>query len=379
MRVLILSCATGQGHNTAAEALREALCACGAECTVLDHISLKSERAAWKAANSYIRSAVFAPLAFGAAYRVADLISARNGRSPVYLAQMKYAGFLEEYIRRGGYDAVVTSHLFPAETLTCLRRRGRLSIPFYAVMTDYTCSPFWEETRPDVYFTPSGEISKVFMKKGVPRELLLPFGIPVRKAAREHEGKIAARNRLGLACGSLIVVMGGSIGGGRMVAVVRELLRRAPDKTTVAALCGTNEPLRNRLCRRFTKDPRLISLGYTDQAALWMEACDVLMSKPGGLTCTEAAVKGVPLVLTAPIPGCESCNAAYFERFGMAKRAFAPVTAAKAAVALLNNEFAKQSMQHSQRRHINARAAEDIAREILRAEEAKAYASRRIP
>ena len=363
----------GQGHNTAAEALKEALSAFGAECTVLDHISLRSEREAWLTARAYIRSAVFAPHAFGAAYRVADFISSRNGRSPVYWAQVRYARFLEECIRLGGYDAVVASHLYPAETLTYLKRCGRLAIPFYAVMTDYACTPFWEETRPDIYFTPSEPISDIFVKKGVPRDLLLPYGIPVRRAAREHEGRSSARKKLGIAPGMhLIAVMGGSMGGGKMVAIVRELLRRAPEQTLIAALCGNNERLRNRIAAAFPGESRLLALGYTDQAARWMEACDVLLTKPGGLSCTEAAVKGVPLVLTAPIPGCESCNAGYFERFGLAQRAFRPAAAAAAAFVLMKNELAQQLMLNSQRKKVNAQAADDIAREILLRGEARA-------
>lgn len=377
MKILILSCAMGQGHHTAAEALREALSAYGADCTMLDHISLKSEREAWITAKAYIRSAVFAPYAFGAAYRVADFISARNGRSPVYWAQARYAKFLEEYIRQGGYDAVVVSHLYPAETLTYLKRCGRLAIPFYAVMTDYTCTPFWEETRPDIYFTPSEKISDVFVKKGVPREQLLPYGIPVRRAAREHEGRASARKKLGIASGTqLIVVMGGSMGGGKMVAIVRELLRRAPEQTQVAALCGSNERLKKRLEMIFSRDRRLTALGYTDQAARWMEACDVLLTKPGGLSCTEAAVKGVPLVLTAPIPGCETCNARYFEQLGLAQRAFVPSRAADAAFTLMKNELARQAMQNNQHKKVNAQAADDIAREILRRGEARAHERR---
>ncbi|MBA4348039.1 MAG: glycosyl transferase [Clostridiales bacterium] len=380
MKVLILSCSMGQGHNTAAEALREALAACGADCTMLDHISLKSERAALKTANAYIRSAVFAPHLFGAAYRIANAISSRNGRSPVYWAQAKYAGLLGEHIRQGEYDAVVTSHLYPAETLTYLRRRGMLKIPFFAVMTDYTCSPFWEETRPDVYFTPSERISEIFLKKGVPREQLLPYGIPVRRTARAQQGKITARERLGIAPGTrLITVMGGSMGGGRMAAVVRELLKHAPEGVSVAALCGSNESLKRHLQKHFSQDGRLRVIGYTDQVALWMEACDVLMTKPGGLTCTEAAVKQVPLVLTAPIPGCETCNAAYFEQLGLASRAFAPDAAVNAALALLDNEAAQQTMRNMQSLRVNARAADDIAREILRAGKDGAYGSRRSP
>ena len=190
---------------------------------------------------------------------------------------------------------------------------------------------------------------------------------------REREGKISARERLGVAHGvPLVVVMGGSMGGGKMAAVVRELLARAPEDTVVAALCGSNEQLKNRLLMRFRKAERLLAIGYTDQVPLWMEACDVLMTKPGGLTCTEAAVKHVPLVLTAPIPGCETCNAAYFERLGLAKRAFAPAAAAKEAIKLLGNEVARQAMRNLQTIRVNALAADEIAGVILSAGEASA-------
>jgi processive 1,2-diacylglycerol beta-glucosyltransferase len=141
----------------------------------------------------------------------------------------------------------------------------------------------------------------------------------------------------------------------------------------VAVLCGSNEPLQNRLRKHFSMEDRLRAVGYTDQVSLWMEACDVLMSKPGGLTCTEAAVKHVPLVLTAPIPGCETCNAAYFEKLGLAKRAFAPAMAANEAIALLGNELARQAMRSIQSQRINAAAADDIARTISCAGEASAY------
>ena len=371
LNVLILSCSTGQGHNSAAEAVREALSARGAHCTIMDHIALKSERAAKKVADTYIRSAVLAPHAFGATYRLGDRISRCRGRSPVYLANKKYASFLAKHIGDTQYDAVVATHLYPAETLTYMRRRGMLHIPFYAVITDYTCSPFWEETRADLYFTPSEAVSELFAAKGVPAEKLFASGIPVKQSALERPDRQDARAALGVESrAQLVVVMGGSMGGGRMIAIARELLRRVPGDAVVAALCGRNESLARRLQRRFAADRRLRIVGYTDNAILWMQACDVLMTKPGGITSTEAAVAGVPLLLTAPIPGCETQNAAYFFTRGIAWRAFKPAEAAKQALALLNNELARHVMRSRQQRIIPKFAADGIAKRILNAGEA---------
>ncbi len=377
LKVLILSCSTGQGHNTAAEAVREALSARGASCSVFDHITLKSERAAEKVAGTYVRSAVLTPHAFGATYHLGGMLSNSRGRSPVYWANKRYAPALARYIADGKYDAVVAMHLYPAETLTYMRRNGMLNVPFYAVITDYACSPFWEETRPDLYFTPSEAVSRLFEERDVPAGRLAATGIPVRKATRETAGKLAAREALGIENSArLIVVMGGSMGGGKMTAVVRELLDRVYSDTIVAALCGSNESLAMRLSGRSFGDGRFRVVGYTDQALLWMEACDVLLTKPGGLTSTEAAVMGVPMVLTAPIPGCEPLNAAYFQSLGIARRAFQPDEAADQALALLDNEIAQHAMRNRQRQAIPRFAADDIAKRILNAGEAYGYGGR---
>lgn len=369
--MLLLSCSTGQGHNTAAEAVREALEARGATCAVFDPFRLESERKALSVANAYIRNAVCAPALFGALYRLGSFISTGNGRSPVYWANARYASGLEAYIRDGGFGAVVATHIYPAEALTFLKRRGRLNIPFYAVLTDYACSPFWEETRPDVCFTPCEKVSRACAKRGMPEGILAATGIPVKREAYAHAGKSAARETLGLETGAkLVVVMGGSMGGGRMVALVRELMKRIDSDTRVAALCGHNEQLKKRLDERFSCDDRFGSVGYTRQAALWMEACDVLLTKPGGLSSTEAAAKGVPLVLTAPIPGCETINAAYFQERGMARRAFRPADAAECAVELMDNELAQHAMRIRQKHGVNVRAADEIALRILNEGEA---------
>lgn len=44
---------------------------------------------------------------------------------------------------------------------------------------------------------------------------------------------------------------------------------------------------------------------------------DLLITKPGGLSSTEAAVAGIPLIQTAPIPGCEVSNMRFFRQRGL--------------------------------------------------------------
>ena len=90
------------------------------------------------------------------------------------------------------------------------------------------------------------------------------------------------------------------------------------------------------------------------------EACDVLMSKPGGLSSTEALVSGTPLVHTPSIPGCETANADFFSEHGMSYAADGPEEAAEMAKLLCDSPEAREAMKKAQRENSYGSCADDI-------------------
>ena len=253
---------------------------------------------------------------------------------------------------------MVMPHLFPAEALTWLRRRGDLDVPTYVVGTDYTCIPFWEETEMDHYLIPHKDLMAEFVKKGVPEEKLVPTGIPVSARFRTHASKEEAREQLGLPQGKTIyLVMTGSMGFGNAADIGKALLQRGG---AVCLLGGNNRKMKDGLRKQFGENPRMMVLDFTDQVSLYMDACDVVLTKPGGLTSTEAAVKNVPLVHTAPIPGCETINAKFFLKRGMSLCGMDPGRAAAAAFRLAQDKELQERMKEAQRREVNPFAADEI-------------------
>ena len=117
--------------------------------------------------------------------------------------------------------------------------------------------------------------------------------------------------------------------------------------------------MRKRLAERYGSSGRVIALPFTDRVADYMAACDVMLSKPGGLTSTEAAALNVPLIHTDPIPGCETRNAAFFQEHGMSLRAVGTEEIAQTAASLLYNAPLQQAMIQAQAKTINAYAARD--------------------
>lgn len=140
----------GGGHNAAAKAVYEALSERGVHTDLLD-AAVFTEIPLVKDASSYIyvKAVQRVPKLFGCVYHIGDAISTPKFKSVIYYANHRGAGKMYRYIKDNGYDAVVSPHLYPIETLTYLKRRHRLTVPCFGIATDYTCIPFWrsEERR----------------------------------------------------------------------------------------------------------------------------------------------------------------------------------------------------------------------------------------
>ena len=287
MKILILSCDTGEGHNSAGKAIKEAAEHKGHSVTMIDMFLLSGKGTSHAVSGAYIGIVKHIPFFFG----------------------------LSAYIESNGFDAVVTPHLYPAETLSCMKRKNLLHIPAVAVGTDYTCIPFWEETNVDYYVIPHDDLTDEFAKRGIPENKLLPLGIPVRQAFCTRTAKAAARTRLHLPSDvPIFLVMSGSMGFGKLAVFAAELAIRCHNNEHIVIICGNNTKIKRILQNEFKFNKRVHVIGYTNQVSLFMDACDVIYTKPGGLTSTEALVKNIPIVHTAPIPGCEAANVAFFKK-----------------------------------------------------------------
>lgn len=383
MKILILTCNTGGGHNAAAGAVAEECERRSLSYELIDALdAFAGERISAAVCKTYTGIVKNAPQVFNAAYHAGDLISSNRHKSPVYAVakQMRHSMFL--YIERNGFDVVITTHLFVAQALTALKLQGSLKrVMTVAIATDYTCIPFWEETSCDYYVAPHKELLDEYAAHGMPVDRILPVGIPVSTAFLTHTDKRTARQTLGLPVqGRIILIMTGSMGYGHIEQLVDTLLLKAQrsdgaidqngggaevsvsqmPEYHIAVVCGSNEKVQNDLKSKFAGDDRLHIFGFEKRIALFMDACDVLLTKPGGLTTTEAAVHAVPLIHTNPIPGCETKNAQFFAAHGMSVIANDVETQAAEALRLCLDRTAAETLIHAQKSQINPHAAKDL-------------------
>ena len=356
MKVLILSCNTGEGHNSAARAIRNHLIEHHVDCTVADTLSLVGARFSQRISRLYIYSTQ--NNLFKYVYRIGARVSAllETVKSPVYHWNSSYSDRLLELIRSDGYDAVICVHLFPAEAMTALRHKGKSDIPAIFVMTDYTCIPFLEETDLDSYVIPHEHLIEEFAENGIPRSKLYPFGIPVDKPFHCRRSKEAARREASETFGwdipthnNWFLIMTGSMGFGNSQRIIDETINQSLDGTEIIAVCGRNEKMLNELKEENKYIHTVHPIGFTDQIPLLMDACDVLFTKPGGISSTEALSKHIPIIHTDPIPGCETRNAEFFHYHGLSYSCSDPVHQVRMALRLCNDIEYRKKMTGAQK------------------------------
>lgn len=248
------------------------------------------------------------------------------------------------------------------EALTYIRRKHRLDAKCYGVLTDYTCVPFFAETDLDGYFIPHEALLQKCVGKGLPKEKIACTGIPVAHKFTCRLEKEKARNHLVIPQDlRMYMIMTGGIGCGQVLDLCSNILDYAGSKTVVFALCGRNDQLKEDIEERYRNDPRVQAVVFTEKVNIYMNATDVLLSKPGGISSAEATVANVPLVHTMAIPGCETKNASFFAERGMSMNATTLEEAVRFADMLIQDNGRAQKMCEKQQENCDPRSAERIA------------------
>lgn len=366
MEALILSCGTGGGHNSAGRAVMEELNRRNHHAVMMNPYTLCDNHLAGRIDRTYIVTAQKAPKAFGTIYGAGELYRKLPFRSPVYYANWGMVSKMRRYLEEHHYDIVIMPHLFPAEILTCMKRHGMEIPKTIFIATDYCCIPFTEETECDAYVVPAQDLVGDFAGRGIEEEKLHPFGIPVSHGFLEVQSREKARCRLGLSPEKkYILIAGGSIGAGKIEKLIGLLVScradesgRRADNTELLVICGNNMELHGRLEREYGQ--QAVIIGHTDQMADYLWASDLYITKPGGLSSTEAAVCGIPLIHMPPIPGCETHNAGYFLEHGMSVSCEITRKDAEAIFELLYEEDACAGMVNEQQKYISKDAAARI-------------------
>ncbi|NLH97519.1 MAG: glycosyltransferase [Clostridiaceae bacterium] len=314
MNALFLTVTAGQGHNSASFALARYLESQGVECTVLDTYKYLSKLIGEIVDVGYKSIARHSPrlhlLMYDNAEKVSEKEKMRKTFLPYTIAEASKSK-MQKYIDSKKPDVIVCTHIFTAIIVSRMRQDGVLDarIPVFGIVTDFTLHPFWEDTVLDYYVVANELLVHEARRKGMDTGKLLPFGIPVKEEFSEEIPASEARAKLNLRDKMTLLVVSSSVGFGNIPEIVSDI-GKVPMDFQIVVICGRNTRLSKKITEtHYNKD--VIVVGYVDNMELYMDAADVIITKPGGLTVSEALTKRKPLIITDPIPGVENRNA-YF-------------------------------------------------------------------
>ncbi len=360
-KILILSCGTGEGHNSCAQAIERALSEKGVSCRTLDVLSFKSERAKNRASSVYSAVIRHIPAFFGFVYKLGRVYDRSKLPSPIYSMNASYAGKLYGYLTENAITSVICTHLFAMEAMTAVKRKYGFGKKCYGVLTDYTAIPFYKDTDLDGYFVADKTVGGQLVNCGINGSKIFISGIPVNSKFSLSVCKAEAREILDLpADKKLVAVMAGGAGCGKVIKLVKRLDKKLGDDCAVLVFSGRNDKLKASVERRAEYNERIKVISFTDNVHLYMKACVVLVSKAGGLSCTEAAVAGIPIVHLKAIPGQENANMKKFSHCGMSISTKTVKKAVNAVNYLLDDVQCAQAMVKIQKLFISANSTNAI-------------------
>ena len=343
-RVLIMSASTGGGHNRAARAIKEELESrtinnMPIKCEIVDSLKLVNNTMDKVISRGYEKSAIYTPKAYGSVYRLSETnLASRNefkGNPLTSLMARKFKHLLND----SKPDLIIGTHPFPMIALSTLKKHNNLNTlnlgesfiknskvdvpPMISVLTDYTTHSTWIQNEIDYYIVGHEYVKELLVYEGVNGEKVKAFGIPVEKSFLSHRDKETVLTELGLSPDKLtVLLMGGSFGAGNIKETLEDLLTIDRD-FQILVVTGRNEHLKDKLSKMLDstiQDKNICLLGYTDKMNDILASIDVLISKPGGLTTTEALLNDVPMIVPYFIPGQEEENLDFLTNCGAALR-----------------------------------------------------------
>lgn len=318
-KFLLLTASVGSGHEKAAGAIAEGIKKSFplAKLDIVDFMSWHTSFINAFMKSCYLKMLSLVPNLYEFMYQFTD--GKRKGGCIQLLMAYAMSISIKSLIRKHEPDVIICTHPFPAEAVSHLGEKWRKNFLSAAVITDYSVHQMWICPHMDLYFVGCDFMQKQLIADGIAKNIIHVTGIPVAERFQKEHDKKLCRQKLDLALDKpVILLMGGGLGLGR-IGMALEQLETIDEPLQLIVVAGRNRELLHK-AEAVSKQSHheIFVYGYTDKVHELMGAADLLLTKPGALTLTEALSLGLPMLLHEPIPGPETDNARYMSGCGSA-------------------------------------------------------------
>ncbi len=366
MKVLILSVTAGEGHNSAARAIGGALTALGAEVVHADAYREVCPLLHLMFSKGYPLASKLLGPAYGAFYYA---LEKRKGNAYRPSTDRRFHGWatrrLSEVFLRERPDVVVCTHPFSGMVADILIEKLSLPCRAVGVVTDFVIPPYWEEAlRFDALVLPDERMREAARAKGFADEQIFPLGLPIHEKFASAADRREAKRALGLDPELPVLLLMGGITGTADPYRVTKVTERLDTPLQTLVITGRDRGLYRKMKRHAWKKT-VLTFPFVDNVDRMMDAADLVVTKPGGLTSAEALAKGLPLVMSHPIEGQEAYNRDFLTAHAEARELSRKTPAEVVLPPLLEDAAHRERMTAASRALGKPHAARHIAEAVL--------------
>ena len=226
---------------------------------------------------------------------------------------------LKKLLEEENPDLVISTHPFATTMCAYLKEKEKVNFKMATILTDYHIHPQWLVLNQynDVFFVANEQMKMDMISYNIDDEKIFVSGIPISERFLEPKNKTEIFNSFGLDENkkTLLFFAGGEFGLGRNTTFLlfRTFIRLFPEMQIVA-ISGKNKNMKakfEKIIDQTNSSNRVKLLEYTDKVPELMYIATAIVTKPGGLTVSEALASKKPLILINPIPGQEEENAQF--------------------------------------------------------------------
>ncbi|MFA5068621.1 MAG: glycosyltransferase [Candidatus Omnitrophota bacterium] len=367
-KLLMLYASAGAGHMQAAKALKAVCLENGyADAEAIDILDYTPSYFKQLYKGSYLQIVKRIPELWGYLYD-----RSYKFKKPTITTRLHHAvgnmhlAPLLKYVKEFRPDAIVFTHFLGWDALGSLKSLKLFNIPFFCVVTDFAVHALWINKYVNKYYVASEGEKRVLKLHNIKESDILITGIPVNPVFAADFDKAALREKLGIEQLAPCVLM---ISGRYNLQGYEQLLESFKDVENychIIVLAGKNKLLEIKMKQitKGLKNKKVSIYGVVDNMHELMAACDIVISKPGGLTTSEVLASKTLMAVIDPIPGQEQRNSDYLLESGVAIRIHDMETGGRKIADLLASKRRLAIMRRHLRYVSRPRAAYDIVKDI---------------
>lgn len=367
LNILIFTASYGGGHWQAARALAKSLSLCGekVQTEIVDFMDLISPTLNKVTCFTYTKSVRNTPSLYGYFYQVTDHLKIE----PLWARRFNYFGVRKilSFLRARSPQLIIATYPLAAGAVSHLKKQGLIGVPLITVITDNAVHNQWIHPCTDLYLVGSEQVREGLIGRGVPGKKVAVTGIPIDPKFSKLPSRTLLLEKFGLAPNvPVILIMTGAMGMLQGVPSICRMLASFPLPLQVLVVAGKDRRLYRRLKKLALQFPKTLQVcGFVENVEEYMAVADLLITKAGGLTISEALAAGLPMLIYRPIPGQEAENTRYLTDAGAALAVYNLRQLEAKLIQLLSEPPLLEMLRESARAAGRPGAALTAARHIL--------------